>query len=54
MDWDFLKQVGRQVYKCEDWRDYKRYYVFLARCKMHEKAMEQHVNFFMSTPERKK
>ena len=53
MDWQLLKRVGLRVYKCEDWRDYKRYYVFLARCWMHQSAVERHVNFLTATPDRK-
>ncbi len=52
MDWQLLQAIGRKVYKCEDWRDYKRYYVFLARCKLHQKALEAHLDFFKATPER--
>ena len=53
MDWILLKRLGRKVYKCEDWRDYKRYYVFLTRCKLNEKAISEHLNFFQATEERR-
>jgi uncharacterized protein VirK/YbjX len=53
MDWELLKQIGRKVYKCEDWKDYKRYYVFLARCRVHQDALAKHLAFFAATPERK-
>ena len=53
MDWELLRQVGRKVYKCEDWRDYKRYYVFLTRCRLHQQAMEKHLQFLEATPARK-
>jgi uncharacterized protein VirK/YbjX len=53
MDQQLLQRLGRKVYKCEDWKDYKRYYVFLTRCRLHSKAMDQHLSFFTATPERK-
>jgi uncharacterized protein VirK/YbjX len=53
MDWELLRRLGRKVYKCEDWRDYKRYYVFLTRCKLHEKAISEHVEFFKTTEARR-
>ena len=54
MDWQLLKQIGRKVYQLRDWKDYKRYYVFLARCKLNEKLANEHLNFFLSDPQRKK
>lgn len=52
MNWQFLKTTGYKVYKCEDWRDYKRYYVFLIRCLIHHQSMHQHLDFFNTSPER--
>ena len=52
MDWQLLKTIGYKVYKCEDWRDYKRYYVFLIRCWLHRTAMDQHLKFFNASPTR--
>jgi len=46
MDWQLLKQIGHDVYKCEDWRDNKRYYSFLARAFINRHVMEQHLNSF--------
>lgn len=53
MDQQLLQRLGKKVYKCEDWKDYKRYYVFLTRCRLHSAAMDQHLAFFTATPERK-
>ncbi|MCI1823746.1 MAG: VirK/YbjX family protein [Megasphaera sp.] len=52
MDWQLLKQIGHDVYKCEDWRDNKRYYSFLARAFINRHVMEQHLTFFLSDPKR--
>jgi uncharacterized protein VirK/YbjX len=54
MDWNLLKKIGQDVYKCEDWRDNKRYYSFLARAFINHNVIEQHLEFFLSTPHRRK
>lgn len=54
MNWKLLKQIGYHVYKCEDWRDYKRYYVFLGRCGLNRRAMDMHMAFFSTHSNRQK
>lgn len=53
MNYTLLKQIARKVYKCEDWRDWKRYYVFLARCTLNSSNMEKHLAFFNASEQRK-
>lgn len=53
MDYTLLKQLAYKIYKCEDWKDWKRYYVFLARCALNSSAMEKHLAFFNATEQRK-
>ena len=38
--------MGKVVYKLEDWKDYKRYYVFLLRCWLNQKTLTKHLKFF--------
>lgn len=53
MEYTLLKQIAYKVYKCEDWKDWKRYYVFLARCILNKGNMEKHLAFFNTTEQRK-
>ncbi|MEG0797686.1 MAG: DUF535 family protein [Acidaminococcaceae bacterium] len=53
LNWPLLKSLGQQVYKLEDYKDYKRYYVFLARCYLNQAAMAEHLAFFEQTPLRR-
>lgn len=52
MDYTLLKEIAYKVYKCEDWKDWKRYYVFLIRCSLNSSAMERHLAFFKETEQR--
>jgi len=54
MDKKILDYVARTVYKCEDWRDWKRYYVFMVRCYLNKSKIEELLEFFNRTPLRKK
>ena len=54
MDWNLVKNVGKVVYKLEDWKDYKRYYVFLIRCYLNQKTLAKHLDFFEATALREK
>lgn len=54
MDWKKLKEIGVAVYKLEDWKDKKRYLVFLARCWLNQKAVGKHLDFLTATPLRRK
>lgn len=53
MDYSLLRRIAYKVYKCEDWRDWKRYYVFLIRCTLNSSDMEKHLAFFQETEQRK-
>ena len=46
MDKKILDYVARTVYKCEDWRDWKRYYVFMVRCYLNKSKIEELLEFF--------
>jgi len=54
MDRKILDYVAKTVYKCEDWRDWKRYYVFMARCYLNKSKVEELIEFFNKTPLRKR
>ena len=54
MDWKKLKEIGVAVYKLEDWKDKKRYLVFLIRCFLHQKDIAGHLEFLTATPERER
>ena len=54
MNWKKLKEIGVAVYKLEDWKDKKRYLVFLARCWLNQKAVGDHLDFLTATPLRQK
>lgn len=49
MYWKAVKQIGIKTYKCEDWRDNKRYFVFLVRCLLNKSRLEKHLNFLQAT-----
>ncbi len=52
MDTDILHYVGHELYQTQYLKEMKRYLVFRARCRMHEREMTGLLAFFAETPER--
>lgn len=52
MDQTILSEAGHRLYQTERLKEMKRYLVFRARCRLHEKEMNGLLDFFSETPER--
>jgi uncharacterized protein VirK/YbjX len=53
MDTELLHYVGHSLYQTQYLKEMKRYLVFRARCRMHQRDMEGLIAFFNATPLRK-
>jgi uncharacterized protein VirK/YbjX len=53
MDTELLHYVGYSLYQTQYLKEMKRYLVFRARCRMHQRDMEGLIAFFNATPLRK-
>lgn len=53
MDTKLLEHVGKSLYKTNILKEYKRYVVFMVRCRMHSKHIEELQNFFEASDLRK-
>lgn len=53
MDTELLHYIGHRLYHTQHLKEWKRYVVFLARCRMHASLMEEVLDFFAAAPLRK-
>lgn len=53
MDTELLRYIGHRLYQTEYLKEWKRYLVFRARCRMHAALMEEVLDFFAATPLRR-
>ena len=53
MDESILREAGHRLYVTSRLKEMKRYLVFRARCRMHKEIMEDFLDFFAETQQRK-
>ena len=53
MDTQTLKYIGKDLYKTHILKEWKRYIVFMTRCHLHKGQINDLLDFFKATPQRR-